>query len=224
MHAPRVMDEQTRPPPRADDDARTSELTRYDAMCRAIDAAYEVDEVKDIRDKAAALEHYARQAHNTEAEVQCCEIRLRAERKWGQIYAASEKAKGGGKRGADGKFHQASPVTTPGDEERTLADMAVSRDQSSRWQKLGEVPEEQLGNRRRPTPSSSRRFRRNRIRRRYPTRRYGCAVDYATSKTSTSRWTQRKSCRQLDRRSALLTPWWLTWRPRTFFMCSAIAR
>jgi hypothetical protein len=45
-------------------------LVRYDTMCRAIEAAHEVDEVKDIRDKAVALEHYARQAQNTDAERQ----------------------------------------------------------------------------------------------------------------------------------------------------------
>ena len=52
----------------------SGELVRYDAMCSAIAAAYEVDEVKDIRDKAIALEVYARQARNTEAERQACEI------------------------------------------------------------------------------------------------------------------------------------------------------
>jgi hypothetical protein len=36
--------------------AGVTELVKYDAMCRAIDAAYEVDEVKDIRDQARALE------------------------------------------------------------------------------------------------------------------------------------------------------------------------
>ena len=61
------------------------ELIRYDAMCRAIADAYEVDEVKDLRDKALAIEIYARQARNTEAERQACEIRLRAERKCGQF-------------------------------------------------------------------------------------------------------------------------------------------
>jgi hypothetical protein len=43
-----------------------TQLVRYDAMCHAIAAAHEVDEVKDIRDKARAIEMYARQAQNTE--------------------------------------------------------------------------------------------------------------------------------------------------------------
>jgi hypothetical protein len=42
--------------------------TRYDSMCRAIDAAHEDDEVKDIRDKALAWEIYSRQAKNINNE------------------------------------------------------------------------------------------------------------------------------------------------------------
>jgi hypothetical protein len=60
-------------------------LVRYDAMCTAIAAAYEVDEAKDLRYKARAIEVYTRRAQNTEAERQACEIRLRAERRAGQF-------------------------------------------------------------------------------------------------------------------------------------------
>jgi len=74
--------------------SKPASLARYDAMCRAIEAAYEVDEVKDIRDEAIALETYARQAHNTEAERRACEIRLRAERKAGALSAKLEKSRG----------------------------------------------------------------------------------------------------------------------------------
>lgn len=41
------------------------------------------------------MEAYFRQAKNTEAERRACEIRLRAERKAGQLLAKMEKAKGG---------------------------------------------------------------------------------------------------------------------------------
>ena len=39
-------------------------LVKYEAMCHAIDAVFEVDEAKDIRDKAAAMEAYFKQAKN----------------------------------------------------------------------------------------------------------------------------------------------------------------
>jgi hypothetical protein len=100
-------------------------LIRYDTMCRAIDAAYRVDEVKDIRDKASALEHYARQAKNIEAERQACEIRLRAERKCGQLLKKTVK------RGQPSKKE-----SYPRD---SLKQNGISHVQSSQWQKLGAV-------------------------------------------------------------------------------------
>jgi hypothetical protein len=93
------------------------QLVRYDAMCHAITAAFAIDEVKDIHDKALAIETYARQAKNVEAESQACEIRLRAERRAGQLLGEMEKA-----RGARGSG-------------------SISHDQSSRWQKLAAIPE-----------------------------------------------------------------------------------
>jgi hypothetical protein len=122
-------------------------LVRYDAMCRAIDAAYQVDEAKDIRDKAVAMEAYFRQAKNTEAERRACEIRLRAERKAGQLLAKMKKAQG-----------KRTDLVARGDQvddRQTLSDLSVSKDQSSRWQALANVPEEEfeaaLGGEKKPT-------------------------------------------------------------------------
>ncbi len=106
------------------------EIARYDAMCSAIAAAYKVDEVKAIRDQAVALEAYARQAKNTENERRACEIRLRAERKAGQLEAKRQKPKGG--RGKKGR-----PPGDPG-----LADLGVSKKAAKNWRKLGAVAQE----------------------------------------------------------------------------------
>jgi|SRR3954453_3725052 hypothetical protein len=116
---------------------------RYDAMCRAIDAAYEVDEVKDIRDKAMAMEVYLRQAKNTEAERRACEIRLRAERKAGELFAEREKAKGAaGNPGGRGATIVRSSDDTA--HPQTLQELGISKQQSSDWQRLAAVPEEQF--------------------------------------------------------------------------------
>jgi hypothetical protein len=111
----------------------SGELVRYDAMCSAIAAAYEVDEVKGIRDKAMALERYAAQARNTEAERQACEIRLRAERQAGVLLKAMEKAKG-----SPGNQHTGPLPSCEGS--KSLADLGVSYKQSSDWQKLANIP------------------------------------------------------------------------------------
>jgi len=55
-------------------------LIKYDSMTRAIAECREVDELKDFRDKARALDLYAQQARNRKAEAQAAEIRIRAER------------------------------------------------------------------------------------------------------------------------------------------------
>ena len=79
-------------------------------------------QVKDIRDKALAMELYLRQAKDPEPERRACEIRLRAERKAGQLLAETEMDRGGG----DHRSRQ----STGGN----LSDLGISKYQTSRWQ------------------------------------------------------------------------------------------
>lgn len=110
---------------------------RYDEMCRAISDAYEFDEVKHIRDKALAIEVYAKQAKNIDAESKACKIRLRAERRAGELLSEMEKAKGG--RPCGYRSHDIA-----GSSQQTLSDIGITKTQSSRWQKLAAIPKDQF--------------------------------------------------------------------------------
>src|SRR6266446_5828076 len=75
-------------------------------------------------------------ATNRDNERKCCEIRIRAERRTGELYRDQEKAKGAaynGNRGK-GKVARSQPTTT-----QKLSDLGISKDQSSDWQKLATI-------------------------------------------------------------------------------------
>jgi hypothetical protein len=106
---------------------------RYDAMCTAIAACEQVDEVKEIRDRARAFECYAKQALNIEAERKAGEIRLRAERRAGQLLTEMKQKGERQDRGGNRKMSERATSTLP--------ELGVTRDQSSQWQQLAKLPE-----------------------------------------------------------------------------------
>lgn len=113
----------------------TTGLVRYDAMVTAIAECHRVDEVKDLRDKARALEVYAKQARNLEAETRAAEVRIRAERRAGELLRvmARQGERDPGKGGDRKSRSQRETVK--------LSDLSITKTQSSRWQALAAVPE-----------------------------------------------------------------------------------
>jgi hypothetical protein len=114
---------------------QTASLVHYSAMCREIQLCAKVDEVKNIRDKAMALAVYAKQALNYDAEKKAAEVRLRAEIRAGELLKETDKHKGG--RPAENQSERPTGLL------KTLAAHGITKDQSSQWQKLADIPEKE---------------------------------------------------------------------------------
>ena len=116
-----------------------STLIKYEAACRALAACKAVDEVKNLLDKAEAMRLYGRMAKDKTLEMDAAEIRMRAERRLGQMLA-DQKAAGGMNRGQL-KQGPALVNNEDGKASPTLSDVGISYDLSSRAQKMAAVPE-----------------------------------------------------------------------------------
>lgn len=114
------------------------ELVHYEAACREIALANSIDEAKDWADKAEALRAYARQAHNTEMEVQVAEIKLRALRRMGELSKALEKAQQGG-AGGGAKIPPLGSSKT-----QQLADAGISTSAAHRAEQIADIPADEF--------------------------------------------------------------------------------
>ena len=112
------------------------DLTLYDRAREAIAKCERVDDVKEWIDKAAAVREYARRANDRTMETQAISIRLRAERKQGELLRDMDLAPGG-KPYHSSSGREARPV-------ETLADMGITKDQSARSQQLASMPESEF--------------------------------------------------------------------------------
>lgn len=123
---------------------RHSELAKvapnYEAMRNAIAVCEKVDEVADLADKAVAAQAYFRQSKDVENEMGASRIRVRAERRMGELL---KRMADSGERATPGEpvTQQMSRGATSAP---TLSDMGIPRDRASRAMQLAAVPEDEF--------------------------------------------------------------------------------
>jgi N6-adenosine-specific RNA methylase IME4 len=109
-----------------------NQLVHFENAKRELQLATNVDEVKDLRDKAEALRLYMKQAgESLWMQNQCAEIKVRAERRAGELLKVTEKHPGGNPN----LSHDVTGYPP------SLDEIGISRKQSSRWQAIASIPE-----------------------------------------------------------------------------------
>lgn len=116
-------------------------LVRYEAACRALAKAKATDEVKLIRDKADAMRAAAHIAKNKQLEVDAAEIRIRAERRLGELLKQQKDAgllaQGAREKGTNrGTTRVAEKPAS-----LSLAQVGIDKSLANRARKLAAVPE-----------------------------------------------------------------------------------
>lgn len=103
-------------------------LTKFDAARHALAVASTVDEVKEVRDKAEAMRAYAKQAgESLEMQNQCAVLKLRAERKIGEMLIAD-------------------PDYGRGKKSHTTCDFGLTRGVATRSQSIASLPADDFEN------------------------------------------------------------------------------
>ncbi len=115
-----------------------TELSLYDNAKHWVAQYASVDDVKEFIDKTAAIQEYARRANDFELEKKAAAARVRAERKCGELLKEREKSRGG--RPSRNRSRQSTGSESP----RTLRQLGITKDQSSSYQRLADIPEPQF--------------------------------------------------------------------------------
>ena len=113
----------------------STELVHFDAARRHLAEAHRIDEVKQIRDTAEALRQYVRQqGESLEMQNQAAEIKLRAERRAGEMLIEVERVKP-----QDAVSHSTMECDTP-TYTQILREQNIAPVTAHRWQVEASVP------------------------------------------------------------------------------------
>ena len=113
-------------------------LARYEDACLALAEAKSVDAVLGIKSLAEQARTYARQAKNRDLEINATEIRIRAERRLGEIMVLQRESEQGLNKGAATRVAE-GPASPP-----ALADVGIDKHLADRARKLAKMPKKEF--------------------------------------------------------------------------------
>ena len=115
--------------------SENNELVLLQNARTALSQVSTFDDAREIRDKADAVRHYARQAKlGQELVVEAAVLKLRAERRLGEILRETQLA-----TGVEGNQHADIPGEPNG---VLLSELGISKSESSRMQRIAELAKE----------------------------------------------------------------------------------
>lgn len=118
-----------------------TQLVKFDQAYQAIMEAKSVDELKELHDKAEALRLYVKQqGESLEMQNVCAELKLRAERRAGELLREMERGGGGDRR--SNEFQTSQAETFESEYSRAIDEANISRSTAHRWQTIAELPED----------------------------------------------------------------------------------
>lgn len=113
-----------------------SEIILWDKMKNAVMECHSIDEISRIRNQAEAYRYALKQAKESPDVIRKAEeIKLRAERRAGELLKETPKQK-------PGEYQRSQLVTVA----PTLEEIGITKNQSSKWQKIANIPEEKFEN------------------------------------------------------------------------------
>lgn len=120
-----------------------SGLMKYEAACRAVAEAKTVDEVKGFRDSGEAMRVLGKVAKNRQIETDGAEIRIRAERRIGELMAKQREAglmnSGAASIGVGQRGFENNPRSS--ELPPTLAEAGIDKNLADRARKYAAIPE-----------------------------------------------------------------------------------
>jgi N6-adenosine-specific RNA methylase IME4 len=112
----------------------SSALILYNSACTALAKARSLLDVKDVADKASAIKEYGRLANDRSLELNAAELRIRAERRLGEMIKAGKAA---------GTIAEGRPPKNCSNSEQfprvTLDEMGIDRKLSARAQNIASI-------------------------------------------------------------------------------------